>query len=75
MSFHLGQKKDIGMTSSQARPGLQAFDLRCWELAGGSNPQPAVYKTAADRPPRTGACSPCSSRRMGCPASALQWAE
>ena len=40
---------------------------------GDSNPQPAVYKTAADRPRRPGEWSPGSSGRAGRPASALQW--
>jgi hypothetical protein len=44
---------------------------RGWELAGGLNPQPAVYKTGADRPRRAGGCCPCSSGRAGRPASAL----
>jgi hypothetical protein len=38
---------------------------------GDSNPQPAVYKTAGNRPPGTGECGPCSSRRVGRPASTL----
>jgi hypothetical protein len=46
-------------------------DLRTLKLAGGLEPQPAVYKTADNRPPGAGSCSPCSSRRMDCPASAL----
>jgi hypothetical protein len=59
------------MTSGQARQELQACELRFWELAGDSNPQPAVYKTGADRPRRTGLCSPCRSGQMLHPASAV----
>jgi hypothetical protein len=38
---------------------------------GDSNPQPAVYKTGANRPRRTPECCPGSSGRGGRPASAL----
>jgi hypothetical protein len=47
-----------GPTKEAHRRALirQGCDLRFWELAGDSNPQPAVYKTAADRPAGAGAC-------------------
>jgi hypothetical protein len=39
---------------------------------GTRNPQPAVYKTGADRPGRAGPCCPCRSGQWGRPASPLQ---
>jgi hypothetical protein len=52
-----------------ARQAAQA-ELLC-ELAGGWNPQPAVYKTPENGPPGTGGCCPCSSRQIGHPARSL----
>jgi hypothetical protein len=43
-----------------SRARLQACDLRLWELAGGLEPQPAVYKTAGIRPPGAARCGPCT---------------
>src|SRR4029453_16139393 len=37
-SFLRELKNDRGMTARQARQALQAYDLRCWELAGGLEP-------------------------------------
>ena len=36
-----------------------------------SNPVPAIYKTAGNRPPSAGVCCPCSSGQVGRPASTL----
>jgi hypothetical protein len=54
-----------GPSSQYARDGLSSG-----RLAEDSN-LPAVYKTAGNRLWRTGPCCPCSSGRMGRPASTL----
>jgi hypothetical protein len=44
-----------------------------WSWRRDSNPEPAVYKTAANRPPGTSEYCPCSSGQVGRPASTLLW--
>jgi hypothetical protein len=53
------------------RGGAGGLHLQFLELAPGLEPEPAVYKTTANRPAGTGKCCPRSSRRTGRPASAL----
>jgi hypothetical protein len=63
----------VVLGGGQGETGLQVGQqggVRSWP--GDWNPQPAVYKTAANRPPRAGTWSSCSSGQMGRPASTLQ---
>jgi hypothetical protein len=70
-----GDQSGVGPVQrfSARRPGscCRAVSCTVGSWRGDSNPQPAVYKTAADRPPRTGPCGPCCSGRVGRPANAL----
>jgi hypothetical protein len=59
------------ITAQRTVPQHRPDQGGCLELAPGLEPGSAVYKTAADRPPRAGLCCPCSSGRMRRPASAL----
>jgi hypothetical protein len=63
------------MTAQRTAPQHSPDQGGCFELAPGLEPGSAVYKTGADRPPGAGACCPCSSRRVGRPASALLTAQ
>jgi hypothetical protein len=56
------------MTSSQARPGLQGFDLRVWELAGGLEPPTCCLQDSSGS--STAYCPVCSLQlRSGGPSS------
>jgi hypothetical protein len=69
--------RDVQPSAHQATAAIveRAPDVSsggAWWTATNQSRRAAGYKTAADRPRRAGECGPCSARRRGRPASALQ---